>query len=77
MSSELTFSLFRYWSSWSPKWYEVTLSDLGMQLVCKFREEKKFLDKIESTWYYLYTKSVEKSFSVDSLHSSYGVQFSL
>jgi len=43
-----------YWSSFSPSWYELTLNELGFELLTKFKEEKTFLGERESTWYMLF-----------------------
>jgi hypothetical protein len=43
-----------FWSSFSVEWYEVTLRDLGFDLVCKLRQDKTFLGDVESTWYLLF-----------------------
>jgi len=43
-----------YYSNFSPAWYELTLSELGFELLTKFKEDKAFLEDRESTWYMLF-----------------------
>lgn len=39
-----------YWSNFSPAWYELTLEELGFELLTKFKEDKNFLGERETTW---------------------------
>eukprot|EP00026_Physarum_polycephalum_P007597 Phypoly_transcript_07661.p1 GENE.Phypoly_transcript_07661~~Phypoly_transcript_07661.p1 ORF type:complete len:262 (+),score=36.25 Phypoly_transcript_07661:126-911(+) len=43
-----------YWSNFSPAWYELTMNELGFELLTKFKEDKNFLGERESTWYMLF-----------------------
>eukprot|EP01111_Echinosteliopsis_oligospora_P014456 TRINITY_DN5452_c0_g1_i4.p1 TRINITY_DN5452_c0_g1~~TRINITY_DN5452_c0_g1_i4.p1 ORF type:complete len:149 (+),score=44.18 TRINITY_DN5452_c0_g1_i4:254-700(+) len=43
-----------YWSTFSPAWYELTLQELGFELLTKFKEVKTFLSAPETMWYMLF-----------------------
>eukprot|EP01113_Clastostelium_recurvatum_P048789 TRINITY_DN8956_c0_g1_i1.p1 TRINITY_DN8956_c0_g1~~TRINITY_DN8956_c0_g1_i1.p1 ORF type:complete len:258 (-),score=48.92 TRINITY_DN8956_c0_g1_i1:52-825(-) len=43
-----------YWSHFSPLWYEITLQELGYELLTKFKEDKVFLGERETTWFLLF-----------------------
>jgi len=45
-----------YWSSFSETWYELTLKEIGFELMGKYKEVKEFLGQRETTWYILCRK---------------------
>jgi SAM-dependent methyltransferase len=42
-----------YWSLMSPKWYKMTLSDLGFEKIVHKLDTKEFQGEAETTYYYL------------------------
>jgi len=59
-----------YWSIFSPLWYELTLSELGFELLTKFKEDKNFLGEREITWYLLFRKPDDNAVTFSFLTSS-------
>lgn len=45
-----------YWSTFSVSWYELTLNELGFELISKHKDIQDFLGERETTWYLLYKK---------------------
>ena len=47
-----------YWSSFSPSWYEMTLNEIGLDFVSKYKDVRDFLGEKETTWFMLYQKPI-------------------